>query len=112
MAIDLECDSKVDEYLPFDEEPDPLGVRRAGGGTRLSDNGGIGANTWITIGLIVMLLALLVALGYFLSQVALLGRLPSTVSSSRCRPTLIPKLDEPVDVDKVADLLQPRSMAC
>jgi hypothetical protein len=103
MAIDLKCDSDVDDYLPFDE------------GRMLSaivptaeppaDDDGMHTGTWITVGLIVMLLALLVALGFFLSQMALLER-PLDRELVPLSAALTTAPDEAVDVEKVADVLQ------
>ena len=69
VAIDLRCDSEVDEYLPFDQDR-ILSVLVEEVVAPERDEG-IYADTLITIGLIIMLLALLAALGFFLSQVAL-----------------------------------------
>ncbi|HEX6658565.1 MAG TPA: DUF4129 domain-containing protein, partial [Ilumatobacter sp.] len=66
---------------------------------------GINAGTWITVGLIVMLLALLVALGFFLSRMALIER-PLDRKFVPLSTALLTRPDEPVDVGKVADLLQ------
>ena len=104
LAIDLGCDSKADVYLPFDQER-ILSVFVESVVEPDSNNDGIGANTLITIGLIVMLLALLAALGFFLSQVAL--RAPPIKREFVALSTdLIPLIDEPVDVELVADLLR------
>ena len=56
-------------------------------------------------GLIIMLLALLVLLGFFLSQMALIER-PLRREFVPLSGDLLTGLDEPVDVEKVADLLQ------
>ncbi|HWM21504.1 MAG TPA: DUF4129 domain-containing protein [Ilumatobacteraceae bacterium] len=103
LAIDLKCDSDVEEYLPYDEGRLLSAVVPEA--VVAEDNSGIHAGTWITIGLVVMLLALLVALGYFLSQMALLER-PLDREFVPLSTALMTKPDEPVDVDKVADLLQ------
>jgi hypothetical protein len=99
LAIDLRCDSSVDEYLPFDDDRILSELLPS---TVIPDHDdGIGADTLITVGLIIMLLALLLALGFFLSHQALRER-----PFDRKFVALIAEPDEPVDVDKVADLLQ------
>ncbi|HEX4982659.1 MAG TPA: DUF4129 domain-containing protein [Ilumatobacteraceae bacterium] len=102
LAIDLACDSTVDEYLPFDEDrilsevlPSALPPEE--------DDDGTYATTLITVGLIVMLLALLVALGFFLSQMAHLER-PLDREFVRLS-TALTETEEPIDIDKVADVL-------
>ena len=72
VAIDLKCDSNVDDYLPFDDGRMLSAVVPSAEVPENDD--GMQAGTWITIGLIIMVLALLVALGFFLSQMALLER--------------------------------------
>jgi hypothetical protein len=99
LAIDIRCDSNVDEYLPYDDERILTEVIRSA--VTPDDENGIGADTLITVGLIVMLLALLIALGFFLSQQAL--REPPYL---REFVALIAEPDEPVHPDKVADLLR------
>jgi hypothetical protein len=103
LAIDLRCDSKVDEYLPFDDER-TLTVF-ADEAVAPEENEGIHANALITLGLIVMLLMLLAALGFFLSQVALRAP-PIKRQFVQLSTNLTPTPDEPVDIDLVAGLLQ------
>jgi hypothetical protein len=104
LAIDLKCDGKVDEYLPFDQDR-MLSAVEPSAVTPEEEDEGIYTSTLITIGLIIMLLALLVALGFFLSQMAILDR-PLDREFVALSANLMTGLEEPVDVDKVADLLQ------
>ena len=99
LAIDIRCDSSVDQYLPFDEER--ILTESVPSAMSPDDDDGIGADTLITVGLIVMLLALLIALGFVLAQQAL--REPPY---DREFVALIAEPDEPVDADKVADVLR------
>ena len=73
LAIDLRCDSNVDEYLPFDQDRLLSAVDPSAGAAE-EDEDEIYASPIITIGLIIMLLALLFALGLFLSQMAIIER--------------------------------------
>lgn len=103
LAIDLECDSVVDEYLPFDEDRVLSAIAPFALPPEEGDDG-IYATTLIMVGLIVMLLALLAALGFFLSRMPLLER-PLDREFVRLSTTLVTEPDQP-DVDEVADLLQ------
>ncbi|MGH9134829.1 MAG: DUF4129 domain-containing protein, partial [Ilumatobacteraceae bacterium] len=101
LAIDLRCDSRADEYLPFDRERlltefVPSAVT--------PDDDGIRADALITIGLVVMLLALLLALVFFVSQKALRER-PLDREFIRLSQALIDAPDEQVDIDDIVDLL-------
>jgi hypothetical protein len=104
LAIDLKCDSAVDDYLPFDQDR-MLSAVEPSATPAEDENEGVYNSTLITIGLIIMLLALLVALGFFLSRMALIERPPDR-QFVRLSSDLLTGLDEPVDVEKVADLLQ------
>ena len=104
LAIDLRCDSKVDKYLPLDDER-ILSVFAEEVVAPEDDEARVPANPLITIGLIVMLLMLLAALGFFLSQVALRAP-PIKREFVSLSTNLTPTTDEPVDVDLVVDVLQ------
>ncbi len=105
LAIDLGCDGNVDEYLPFDQDRMLTAVDPSALPPEEADDDGIYTSTLITIGLIIMLLALLFALGVFLSQMAIIER-PLDRQFVPLSSDLLTGLDEPVDVEKVADLLQ------
>ncbi len=103
LAIDLECDSTVDHYLAY--EDDRVLSEFLPSALTPSGDDGVGVDTLITIGLVIMLLALLAALGYFLSRQARRVR-PLERGLIPLSPGLLAAFDEPVDADMVADLLQ------
>jgi hypothetical protein len=103
LAIDLRCDSVVDDYLPYDQ--DRILTEFIPAAASPVDDDGTPADTLITIGLVIMLLALLAALGFFLSQLALRER-PIDREFVQLSPALVNEPDEPLDIDEIADLLQ------
>ena len=102
LAIDLKCDSVVDEYLPYDQDR-LLSAIVPSAAAPVQDDG-IHPGTLITVGLIIMLLALVLALGFFLSQMALIQR-PLERKFVVLSPALA-EPDQPVDLDKVAGALE------
>jgi hypothetical protein len=100
VAIDLRCDGVVDDYLPYDE--DQLLSEIAPTAVPPVRDDGIGADTLITVGLVIMLLALLMSLGFLFSRLAL--RQPP-LARQLVPLSALTEPGEPIDVDKVADLL-------
>jgi hypothetical protein len=104
VAIDLRCDSIVDDYLPYNDDR-ILTEFVPAVESPIDDDEGTPADALITIGLVIMLLGLLVALGFFLSQVALRER-PLDRKFVQLSANLLDEPDQPIDANEIADLLQ------